>query len=127
MTVYSRATWAMDALWVIAGLLAALVAATATLFVIFYLWFWLDDPEALFAGGLGLAWTIAYLGVASALSVVFVGTPLLYLTFRRLRWYLPGQSAAGGAVLGALVLPANLIMLGQWEGLFSLESLGVGL
>ena len=62
-----------------------------------------------------------------ALPVVLAGTLVLYVAFRRLGWFLAGQSAAGGAVLGALVAPAEVIVTGDWEGLFSLEILGYGL
>ena len=87
----------------------------------------MDEPEAPFAEVWGLALTLAYLGVVYALPVVLVGASILYIAFRRLGWFMPGRSVAGGAVLGALVSPVRLILAGEWLDLFSLETLAYGL
>ena len=116
-----------QALQALVGLLAALITAGLVLSVIFGLWFSMEGQEAPFAEVWGPALTLANLGVMYALPVVLVGAPILYISFRRFGWFMPGRSAAGGAVLGALVLPVRLILSGIWHDLFSLETLGYGL
>ncbi len=127
----SSATRKVQALQALLALLAALLAAGFALFIIFGVYFWFDEPGAPLASVLGEALMIGYGGVIWALPVVLAGTLVLYVAFRRLGWFLAGQSAAGGAVLGALVVPAKLIVelivRGEWEGLFSLEVLVYGL
>ncbi len=127
----SRATRKVQALQAVLALLAALLAAGFALFIVFGVIFWFDEPGAPLASVFGEALMIGYGGVIWALPVVLAGTPVLYVAFRRLGWFLARQSAAGGAVLGALVVPAQLIVelivRGEWAGLFSLEVLGFGL
>ncbi len=127
----SSGTRKVQALQAVLALLAALLEAGCALLILFGrlfgLFFWLDEPEAPLASVLGSAWPIAYTGVMLALPVVLTGALVFYVAFRRLGWFLAWQSAAGGAVLGALVAPAELIVTGDWEGLFSLELLGFGL
>ncbi len=116
-----------QALQALVGLLAALTTAGLVLSVIFGLWFSMEEQEAPFSEVWAGALTLAYLGVMSALPVVLVGAPILYFAFRRFGWFMPGRSAAGGAVLGALVFPVYLTLLSGWRGLFSLDTLGFGL
>jgi hypothetical protein len=116
-----------QALQAFVGLLAALIAAGLVLSVIFGLWGSMEEQEVPFSEVWAGALTLAYLGVMSALPVVLVGAPVLYFAFRRFGWFMPGRSAAGGAVLGALVFPVWLILSDVWRGLFSLETLGGGL
>ncbi len=123
----SSVTRKVQTLQALLALLAALLTAGFALFIIFGLLFWLDEPGASLASVLGPAWTIAYLGVMLALPVALAGTPVLYVAFRRLGWFLARQSVAGGAVLGALVLPAGLLVMDLRGGLFSSEILGFGL
>ena len=87
----------------------------------------MEGQKATFAEVWESVLILAYVGVQFATPVVLVGTPILYIAFRRLGWFKLGQSAAGGAVLGALVFPVRLLLSGEWHGLFSLETLGWGL
>ncbi|MEE8562420.1 MAG: hypothetical protein V3S92_02250 [Alphaproteobacteria bacterium] len=116
-----------QALQALVGLFAALITAGLILSVIFSLGHLVDGQEAPFAEDWGLALIFAYFGVMSALPVVLVGASILYIAFRRFGWFMPWQSAAGGAVLGALVFPVRTTLSSGWRGLFSLETLAFGL
>ena len=123
----SSGTRKVQALLALLALLAALLAAGFALFITFGVYFWLDEPGAPLASVLGKALMIGIVGVIWALPVVLAGTTVLYVAFRRLGCFLAWQSAAGGAVLGALVLPVGLIVMGLRKGLFIEEILGFGL
>ena len=120
-------TCKVQALQAVLALLAALLAAGFTLFIIFCLLLWLVSPGAPLASVLEAAWSIAYVAMMFAVPVALAGTPVLYVAFRRLGWFRARQSAAGGAVLGALVTPVEQIVMVDWAGLFSSEVLGIGL
>jgi hypothetical protein len=116
-----------QALQAFGGLLAALLSAILVLSVIFGFLISFDSAETSFTDVWGFTHSVAYITAIYVLPVVLVGGFILYFAYRRFGWFKPGQSAAGGAVLGATVFPINLIASDLWRGLFSLETLGASL